>query len=151
VSSTFVIDSLELEAFVEAIEHQAATISLEARGVAHRYAGLVARQARRIVPVRTGRLRESIHVTPETEAGFAGVAQAGVVADAPYAGFVEFGTSRMSPRPFLGPALAMYRREYVAELGRVAASLGVRGAVSGMRERFSLPQQLVAGSYSGGG
>lgn len=26
--------------------------------------------------------------------------------DAPYAGFVEFGTSRMAPRPFLTPALA---------------------------------------------
>jgi HK97 gp10 family phage protein len=54
----------------------------------------VAAEARRLVPVRTGRLRDSIfsQVRPwMLEVG----------ASAPYAWFVEFGTSRMEARRFL--------------------------------------------------
>jgi len=55
--------------------------------------------AKGFAPVRTGRLRESVygHVSRDL------VLKVG--ASAPYAKFVEFGTSRMAPRAFLSTAL----------------------------------------------
>jgi len=61
----------------------------------------IAAEARRLVPVRTGRLRNSV---------FSRVSQwkLWVGASAPYAWFVEFGTRRMKPRRFLLGALQRY-------------------------------------------
>lgn len=56
-----------------------------------------------------------------------------VSADAPYAAHLEFGTSRMAPRPYMAPAVARKRKE-VTELIRRAVKRavdkngGVRGA-----------------------
>jgi len=56
--------------------------------------------ARALAPVRTGRLRSSIELLLTSfPLGF------DVSATAPYAGFVEFGTRRMAPRPYMRPAL----------------------------------------------
>ncbi|MEM4417831.1 MAG: HK97 gp10 family phage protein [Nitrososphaerota archaeon] len=57
--------------------------------------------ARELCPVRTGRLRASI------KAGREGPLRYVVEASAPYAGYVEFGTSRMPPKPFMGPAISI--------------------------------------------
>lgn len=61
-----------------------------------RTAEQIAEEARAIAPVATGAYRDSIHVEQEETA-------AGVVADVPYAVFVEFGTSDT-------PAFAPLRR-----------------------------------------
>jgi HK97 gp10 family phage protein len=64
-------------------------------------AELVAERARKRAPVLSGRLRASIKVVPTDDPlGFR------VVADVPYASFVEFGTSRQPANPFLRRALA---------------------------------------------
>jgi HK97 gp10 family phage protein len=55
------------------------------------------RDAQRFAPVLTGRLRESITVR-------ASGLTAEVVADAPYAEYVEYGTSDTAPQPFMRPA-----------------------------------------------
>ncbi|MEM0384486.1 MAG: HK97 gp10 family phage protein [Candidatus Caldarchaeum sp.] len=62
-------------------------------------AGELADRARGYAPARTGRLRESI--------GFRRLGRGRVVveASAPYAGYVEFGTSRTPPRRFIQRAL----------------------------------------------
>ncbi len=74
----------------------------------------VNREAKRKVPVRTGNLRRSISYAVSEENG----APVGIVkASAFYAAFVEFGTSRMSPRPFLRPALGTIEG-YLKGLGR---------------------------------
>src|SRR3569833_558362 len=55
----------------------------------------IAERARQLTPVETGRLRGSIDVVPiGSKEG-----QAAVVAQAPHAHLVEFGTANMSPRP----------------------------------------------------
>lgn len=54
--------------------------------------------AKRIVPVDTGELQESIHPESSAEGHF-------VVADADHALFVEQGTSKMQAQPYLRPAL----------------------------------------------
>lgn len=58
----------------------------------------IAEEGRANAPVRTGRLKASIQDKPLTDGST-------VEASAPYAGFVEFGTSRMVGRAFLSKAV----------------------------------------------
>lgn len=62
----------------------------------------IADDARRLCPVDTGVLRSSIDWVWEGGAAL-------IVADAPYAGYVELGTSKMAAQPFLRPALYRQR------------------------------------------
>lgn len=61
-------------------------------------AGRCAALAREFVPVDTGALQASIH----TVSG--GKYAASVVASAPYAAMVEYGTSKMAAQPYMLPA-----------------------------------------------
>ncbi len=66
----------------------------------------VAQLTRENAPVRTGRLRDSVRVEDGSDIGedeAFGPIQ--VVASAPYSSFVEYGTSRMNPEPFMQPAV----------------------------------------------
>lgn len=67
---------------------------------------LIAQRAKRLAPVRTGRLRASIEATRE-----------GVRVLVPYAKFVEYGTRKMKAKPFLRPAIS----EFVNELRSILA------------------------------
>ena len=69
-------------------------------------------EAKHIVPVRTGNLRDSIFTKEIAQMSFI------IGADAPYAGFVEYGTSRMMARPFLRPAMLMYESIMISHLRR---------------------------------
>lgn len=60
-------------------------------------------RAKELVRVDTGRLRSSITVTPVTVDGELAVH---IGSNVEYAGFIEYGTSRMGPFPYLQPALA---------------------------------------------
>lgn len=55
-------------------------------------------EAKRVVPVRTGNLRDHIEVVKEA----AGVYHAG--SEVEYAGYVERGTSKMRAQPYMRPA-----------------------------------------------
>lgn len=62
----------------------------------------VERDAKILAPVDTGNLRNSISSDVDnTRTGASGV----IGPTANYAGYVEFGTSRMAPQPYMGPAL----------------------------------------------
>lgn len=63
--------------------------------------------AKDICPVDTGRLRNSI--TNAVEMGEQAVY---IGTNVEYAGYVELGTSRMKPRPYLKPAVVNYMSEY---------------------------------------
>lgn len=72
--------------------------------------GLVAEgYAKRLCPVDTGRLRNSITHSVEIDDG-SGVAYIGTNVE--YAPYVEMGTSRTTPQPFLKPAVADHASEY---------------------------------------
>jgi HK97 gp10 family phage protein len=66
--------------------------------VADRVLPQVADAAKRIVPVDTGDLQDSIHPEVSADGMF-------VVADSEYAAFVENGTSKQAAQPYLRPAL----------------------------------------------
>jgi HK97 gp10 family phage protein len=66
-------------------------------------------EAKRIVPVRTGRLRASItaHITP---------VRGEVGTNVEYAPKVEFGSAGRPPKPFLFPAWNQERPKFIASL-----------------------------------
>lgn len=59
-------------------------------------------EARRLAPVDTGRLRSSIQASEVRRDARGPYVEVGTNVE--YAPFVEFGTSRQRPRPFLRPA-----------------------------------------------
>lgn len=63
--------------------------------------------AKQLCPVDTGRLRNSL--THAVELGEQAVY---IGSNVEYAGFVELGTSRAKPRPYLKPAVVNYMSEY---------------------------------------
>lgn len=63
--------------------------------------------AKEIVPVDTGRLRNSITYLVDKES-----AEVYVGSNVEYAAPVELGTSRMRPRPYLSPAATQHNAEY---------------------------------------
>jgi len=73
--------------------------------------------AKGFVPVDTGSLRKSIRVERKGSlevsiiAGGGGVINPRTGREVNYAGYVEFGTSRMSPQPYMQPALEKNRDE----------------------------------------
>lgn len=100
--------------------------------VQRKYAALIVQEARRIVPVRTGALRDSIGIAPGGEAGSLGMSGVTIEAGEDYAGYVEFGTSRMSARPYMRPALRKYAKDYREDLIDAAAGLvGTKGLARG--------------------
>jgi HK97 gp10 family phage protein len=77
--------------------------------------------AKQYVPVDTGFLKNSIHTV--ITANKWRVYAAEIVADANYAGFVEHGTSRMAPQPYLQPALDRVMPGFLAALESIANPL----------------------------
>lgn len=80
-----------------------AQIEAKLRGAISHLADDIADDAQRYAPVDTGELVNSIHVVQ------LGPKSARIVADAPHAGFVEFGTENMDAQPFMRPALYQKR------------------------------------------
>lgn len=72
--------------------------------------------AQELAPVRTGALKASIHVQRIDHLALQ------VRADAPYAAYVEYGTSRMAAQPFMTPAIEAVRAEYIARIAQAVRS-----------------------------
>lgn len=73
----------------------------------------VQQDAVNLAPVDTGALSQSSNVS-ET-----GENEANLAFEVPYAGYVEFGTIKMSAQPFLRPAIEMNKSEIVKITGNV--------------------------------
>lgn len=69
--------------------------------------------AKRRAPVRTGFLRSSIRAQEASER------EVQITVGAEYAKFVEFGTSRQAPRPYLRPTLNEERSDITEAMRRI--------------------------------
>lgn len=81
--------------------------------------------AKQIVAVDTGNLRSTISTTITRYAagsGFGTAAEIGPTAS--YGGYVEWGTERMAPQAYMGPALDRYSGGFVDALLAAADPLG---------------------------
>ena len=73
--------------------------------------------AKMLVPVRTGYLRNSIAASVQFPMRLY------VVAKAPYATYVEFGTRYMAPQPFMYPALKQWLPQLFEDLKSYVTAL----------------------------
>ena len=117
------MQTLPSEAF-EAVQKWAEEIALR-----------LAERAKEVVPVRTGHLLESISPVfgedfddPDSDGSPRAFEPVQVVADTPYASFVEFGTSKMAAQPFLGPAAEELEPEFLSGVDSILEGLGLERA-----------------------
>jgi HK97 gp10 family phage protein len=92
----------------------------------------LAERAKEIVPVRTGHLLERISAVfggdmedPDSDGSPRAFEPVQVVADTPYASFVEFGTSKMTAQPFMGPAAEELEPEFLSGIDSILEGLGL--------------------------
>jgi HK97 gp10 family phage protein len=83
----------------------AATFTERLKDIAMKPCNVIADEARDLVPVVTGTLRAGIFAAPLKARAGAAVGVRGVR----YADWVEYGTSRATPHPFLRPAVLAVR------------------------------------------
>lgn len=105
----------KLEALVSRLEALAENADRAAQEGVMAMACAACEEAKRLAPVATGELRGSISVV-----GIDSM-QAAVVANAPHAAAVEYGSSRMAARPFMLPAAESQRGRLALELRAVFA------------------------------
>lgn len=72
------------------------------------------REAREIVPVKTGQLRDSLTLTLEDE-GYTAV----VGTPVEYASYVEYGTRFQTAKPYLRPALLKVKDDFIKDMKKM--------------------------------
>ena len=78
--------------------------------ITEEYALMMVTEAKRIVPVDTGHLRDNIFARQESQMKYL------LLATPHYAAYVELGTCKMAAQPYMRPAVQKYLREYVAAI-----------------------------------
>lgn len=76
---------------------------------------------KRFCPVDTGFLKNSIsrEITADTFRGSGGAFGGEVGPTAHYGAYVEYGTSRMGPEPYMGPAFDRWAPQFVAAMEQI--------------------------------
>jgi hypothetical protein len=120
----FDIDVTELEAMARRLRGISSAGALAFSPIALKYRDLTLREARRIAPVDTGQLRQSIQ--PKRNEASRASLNAEWEVTAPHAspqeyGFVHYQSGQfIGPQPYVRPALKRYRKPYVEELAAEA-------------------------------
>ena len=91
------------------------------RTVARKTAKDIEATAKTLAPVDTGNLKGSIVTRDLRAVGTSGTVAAEVRAKANGAEFVELGTSRMAPQPFMGPAAGKHSPACAAAMAEIMA------------------------------
>lgn len=106
----------EIRAVARSLDLSAAGAEDKASAIVRKSAFAVESGAKLRVPVRTHNLQNSINVWPERPKLLAIVG-----AEAEYGGYVEKGTWKMEPQPYLGPAFDEVEPSFVAALADLGA------------------------------
>lgn len=107
------LDAGAVNRFAAELESSASFAKGLASIAVRRTALAVERDAKAFCPVDTGNLRDSISTTVSGSS-----AEVGPTAE--YGQFVEFGTSRMAPEAFMGPAFDRHAHELESALTKIA-------------------------------
>lgn len=107
----------QLAAVSRTLAAGAAQASPLAQAAVRKVATDIQATAQRLAPVDTGFLRSSIGVT---YSGAGATFSAQIAATADYAGYVEYGTSRTPPQPFMRPAFDQHAPALQAAMARIA-------------------------------
>ena len=91
-----------------------------ARTVVRKTATDVAKTGKQLAPVDTGNLKSSIGTSDLRAMGTAGSIEAEVGPTAAYGRYVEQGTSRMAPQPYMGPAADKHAPAFEQALADIA-------------------------------
>lgn len=119
----------EIEA---ALRGKKRTLFQQAALVTRAYGVRVEASAKLRAPVDTGNLMNSISTGPLKRSGD-GIS-IDITAGASYAGYIEDGTSKMAPQPFMGPAVEEVGPDYEEAILQIADPLedGISGTFSGV-------------------
>jgi HK97 gp10 family phage protein len=104
--------AVEFVVVMNRIPELIASVEANSRSRPKAFADKVLSTARANCPVDTGALKGSGY-SESLEGGKS--AEVGFTED--YAGFVEYGTYKMSAQPYLGPAFAAHEGEFIHEMG----------------------------------
>lgn len=115
------IDVHGLSEFAAANEARLAAIDESVGLLLAGCAARIERDAKILAPVDTGNLRASISASDTRDGDTRGIE---VGPSANYGGFVEDGTSRMRPQPYMGPALDRVSPQFVTGMTAIATGTG---------------------------
>ncbi|MFJ2621368.1 HK97-gp10 family putative phage morphogenesis protein [Glutamicibacter sp. NPDC087344] len=117
-------DTSELVTFANELLAVVQKVPSQTQSVVNKTAKDIEATAKAIVPVDTGNLRSSINTQPSRGASRSSVTiGADVVAGTKYAKYLEFGTSRMTARPFMGPASAKHEPAFLAAMQQLVSKI----------------------------
>lgn len=100
------VDDSELLQLVADLSGAAEKVGPEAQKIVRKSILDVTRIGKQRAPVDTGFLKSSITPSDLRHTGSTGVIEAETGPSANYGGYVENGTSRQAPQPYMAPALA---------------------------------------------
>lgn len=116
------VDASQLNALAIDLGAAGVRVANEAAKLTQQTALDIEGTAKGFAPVRTGNLRRSIHHEMRQ-----GGLEAEIGTDVEYAAFVEFGTSRMAPQAYMGPAFDRHVPEYLEGLSRITGESVLSG------------------------
>jgi HK97 gp10 family phage protein len=116
----FSIDPSEFNNLAVSFEQGAQSVGPLAQQVVRKTALDIEGDAKRFAPVDTGNLRNSIGHSDLRSVGQSGALEARIGPTANYGHYVEFGTSRMGPAAYMGPALDRHAGPFEQAMNQLA-------------------------------
>jgi HK97 gp10 family phage protein len=107
------MDRRDIERATGQVRFYIVTLDAALEKLASRYAIEMEREAKRLVPVDTGTLRDSIQGdVKRIVTRWVAEVRSNADGSAPYDRFVEFGTTLMEAQPFLRPTIQKFRAQW---------------------------------------
>jgi HK97 gp10 family phage protein len=107
------MDRRDIERATGQVRFYIVTLDAALEKLARRYAIELEREAKRLVPVDTGTLRDSIQGdVKRIVTRWVAEVRSNANGEAPYDRYVEFGTTLMEAQPFLRPTIQKFRAQW---------------------------------------